>query len=112
MLSRIIARRGLVSARSFSNRATIAQNYLVLEQLQAATDEASLTAAANSSTAVDMANLPSGLQPMQEFLSAPIATGASGFQPNRESWQNMGKAEYISEEATRHDHFPFILSAL
>ena len=49
---------------------------------------------------------------MQEFLATPAASAAKGFQADSKAWHNLGAAEYISEEATRDDHFPFILSAM
>jgi hypothetical protein len=107
MLARVAVRRGV---RAFSNRATIANNYAVLEAMQNATDEAGLSAAAAAK--VDMAALPSGLAPLQEFLATPVAASASGFQADPKGWQNMGSAEFVSEEATRDDHFPFMLSAV
>jgi hypothetical protein len=109
-VSRIAAKR--VLAKSFSSaanpRLTIAQNFLILEQLQHATDEAGLAAAKNVA-AVDLKNLPSGLSSMETFLNTPAAS-ATGFQHDSKSWHYYNASDYVAEEATRNDHFPFMLS--
>jgi len=110
MLARVAVRRAVRNFSTVNNRATIANNFAVLEQMQNATDEAGLAAAAGAK--VDIAALPSGLAPLQEFFSTPVAASASGFQGDAKGWQYMGAAEYVSEEATRDDHFPFMLSAV
>ena len=114
MLSRVFVRQcRSFSATAIANpRLTIAQNFLLLEQIENSTDAASLSNALKSTAVVDVNKLPAGLASMQEFLATPAASSAKGFQADSKAWHNLGAAEYISEEATRDDHFPFILSAM
>lgn len=94
-----------------SPRMTIAQNFLVLEQLHNATDEASLAAAATSAPSIDVNALPAGLTDMADYLATP-STSATGFQHDPNSWHYKTGSDYVSEEATRDDMFPFVLSAM
>lgn len=110
MLARVAVRNTVRKFSTVNHRAVIANNYVVLEQMQNATDEAGLAAAAAAK--VNMSALPAGLAPMESFLATPVAASATGFQPDPKGWQYMGTAEYVSEEATRDDTFPFMLSAV
>ena len=93
-----------------SPRMTIAQNFMVLEQLHNASDESSLTAA-KTAPELDISALPAGLADMTDYLSTP-STSASGFQNDPHSWHYKTGSDYVAEEATRDNMFPFVLSAM
>ena len=68
MLARTFLRKTVTRQFSANPRVTIAQNYMVLEQLQGATDDASLNAALQSGANFDAANIPAGLASMEDLL--------------------------------------------
>lgn len=93
-------------------RVAFAKNYLKMELIQNAKNEAELDAAVKFNPAVDMDNL--SVYPELEALglnSAP-PKGDSTFTHDSTAWQNMNFGDYVATEAKRDETWPFIVGAV
>ena len=82
-------RRSLSSSITESPRDAIAKNLLLFNRIIAAKDENSLTAAAKSSVAVDLKELPGELLPYQKYLSSSASSSSVPYVPDPTAWQNL-----------------------
>jgi hypothetical protein len=108
--SAVLAKRAFSSV---SPKVSIGQNFLRLEEIFNAADEAALTkVAAAPLPSVDPNNLPAQLKSLSGWYALDTVSTSDKFIPNPNAWYNKNFWDYAAGEAMRYETWPFIMGFL
>ena len=100
--TRLITNRRLMS--TLTPREVVIQNAVRLQAVSAAQNEAELEAALKSRPVIDKKS-----EEFKDFFSAAQASPNQKFIPNPKAWQNLPYGDYVAEEVSRAETWPFFV---